>query len=106
MSGESREELADSGGFLVGQTDGVGIAEFIGESCPLFALGPDDLRWGEILERNPHLRPAVESGVCVVVDGVAVVVDEARADQLRAAGNGVVALQAAVAFSVLLGRFL
>jgi hypothetical protein len=39
-----------------------------------------------------------------VVDGVAVVVDEARADQLRCIGNGVVALCAAVALVELLRR--
>jgi hypothetical protein len=39
----------------------------------------------------------------LLADGVALVVDESRADQLRCGGNGVVAIQAAVAFAVLLG---
>lgn len=46
----------------------------------------------------------VESGVCGVADGLALVVDESRGDQLRAIGNGVVPLQAAVAFMVLARR--
>lgn len=73
-------------------------------SLPLFAPGPADGRWAEIVADNPHLAPAIESGFRVVVDGKSLVVDESRADQLRAAGNGVVAAQAAVAFAELLRR--
>lgn len=68
----------------------------------LFAPGPDADDWLEIIRRAPHLAPATQPGVRCVVDGHAVVVDASRADQLRAIGNGVVALQAAVAVRFLL----
>lgn len=68
----------------------------------LFAPGPDADDWLEIIRRAPHLAPATQSGVRCVVDGHAVVVGASRADQLRAIGNGVVALQAAVAVRFLL----
>jgi DNA (cytosine-5)-methyltransferase 1 len=71
-----------------------------------FAPGPADPRWSDILAGSPWLAPAIESGVRGMVDGNAVVLDESRADQLRAIGNGVVALQAAVAFAVLTRRLL
>jgi DNA (cytosine-5)-methyltransferase 1 len=78
----------------------------------IFAPGPHAAEWGDILERAPWLAPAVpngctastESGFCGVADGLAVVVDAARADQLRAIGNGVVPLQAAFAFRILARR--
>jgi len=71
---------------------------------PLFAPGPDASEWADVIDRFPYLAPATESGVRVLADGLAVVVDESRADQLRCVGNGVVALQAAVAFVVLARR--
>lgn len=88
----------------------------------LFAPGPADERWGGIIAERPYLAPAIlagsvrvwwddatgfvveaaaESGFHGMVDGLAVVVDESRRDQLRATGNGVVPLQAALAFAVL-----
>ena len=71
---------------------------------PLFPPGPADRDgWRELLGAHPHLAPALEPGVRVHVDGLAVVVDAARTDQLRAGGNGVVPLEAACAF-VLLAR--
>lgn len=70
----------------------------------IFPPGPDAFQWQTILTRNPHLAPAVESGFRVLADGLAVVVDEARADQLRCVGNGVVPLCAAVALVELLRR--
>lgn len=69
----------------------------------LFAPGPDSAKWQDIIRDTPYLSPATESGIRVLADGVAVVVDESRSDQLRGAGNGVVPLQAATAF-VLLAR--
>jgi DNA (cytosine-5)-methyltransferase 1 len=70
-----------------------------------FPPGPADHdAWRAVLEQHPHLAPAIESGVRVLADGLALVVDEGRADQLRCAGNGVVSLQAAVAFTELLRR--
>jgi DNA (cytosine-5)-methyltransferase 1 len=72
---------------------------------PVFPPGPGDAAaWRDILERWPWLAPAVEPGVRGVVDGTPLVVDESRADQLRAIGNGVVPLQAAVAVRELLRR--
>lgn len=72
----------------------------------LFAPGPADPRWGSILARNPGLAPSIEPGFCVLVDGLAVTLDESRADQLRCAGNGVVALEAAAAFVELAERMM
>lgn len=72
----------------------------------LFAPGPADPRWGAILARNPGLAPSIEPGFCVLVDGLAVTLDESRADQLRCAGNGVVALEAAAAFVELAERLI
>ena len=74
-------------------------------SLPIFAPGPNDASWEEILTSRPHLTPAAEPGLCVVVDGLAYPLDSDRTDALRAAGNGVVALQAAVAFTELFRRF-
>ncbi|MCA2968998.1 MAG: DNA cytosine methyltransferase [Acidobacteriaceae bacterium] len=63
----------------------------------LFPPGPADLdAWRQVPE---HLRPAVEPGLRRLADGAA-----ARVDRLRAAGNGVVPLQGAVALALLLGR--
>lgn len=67
---------------------------------PLFAPGPSDPEWGGILEQWPFLAPASEPGVCLVVDGLAHPLDCARADSLRAGGNGVVALAGALAFEL------
>jgi DNA (cytosine-5)-methyltransferase 1 len=71
----------------------------------LFAPGPGDAeRWRQILESQPQLAPAIKPGFRLLADGLALVVDEARADQLRCSGNGVVALQSAAAFVVLARR--
>jgi len=69
--------------------------------APIFAPGPASDDWQRITIDAPHLAPAIEPGVCVLVDGSSVVVDTSRADQLRCVGNGVVALQAAVAARLL-----
>ena len=69
----------------------------------LFPPGPDEAdEWRRILGAAPGLAPAVESGFRIVVDGIPVVLDESRADQLRCAGNAVVVLQAHIAFRQLL----
>lgn len=70
----------------------------------IFAPGPRSDQWPAIIADTPNLAPAIEPGFCVLVDGLAYVVDQSRADQLRCSGNGVVALQAAVAFAELLRR--
>ena len=69
----------------------------------LFAPGPN-ADWSRIVADHPHLAPAIKPGFRVLVDGVAYVVDTERAAQLRSTGNGVLPLQAAVAFIELIGR--
>ncbi len=69
-----------------------------------FAPGPLDARWPGIVAARPDLAPTIEPGVRLLADGLAGVVDESRARQLRQTGNGVVALQAAVAFVELVRR--
>lgn len=71
----------------------------------IFPPDPSSQGWHEIIAEQPWLAPAIKPGLFVLVDGVPVVVDEARAHQLRAAGNGVVSIQAAVALRALLARF-
>lgn len=71
-----------------------------GRELGIFAPGPGDFDgWGCVVADGSFdgRAPAVKPGVRVLVDGVALVVDQSRADQLRCGGNGVVALQAAVA---------
>lgn len=71
----------------------------------LFAPGPGAItQWTGIVTDTPCLAPAVKPGFRVLADGVALVVDAARADQLRCVGNGVVAIQGAAAFVELLRR--
>lgn len=72
--------------------------------APLFAPGPIDPRWPAVVANRPDLAPAVEPGVCLLADGMAYLVDESRAHQLRQGGNGVVPLQAAVALVELVRR--
>ncbi len=74
--------------------------------CGLFAPGPSDPRWPDILKNQPWLAPAIESGICVQADGMDLVVDESRRDQLRCVGNGVVPLQAAAAIVGLVRRLM
>lgn len=64
----------------------------------LFAPGPSDDAWHDIVAKHPHIVPAVEPGIRLLVDGRPVVVDESRADQLRCGGNAVVPSQVAAAF--------
>ncbi len=108
------DDLADTGGpglqgrewrGASGERHGQAAPRSVAELCPLplFAPGPD-ADWRDILALAPHTAPAVEPGVRVLVDGVTVTLDAARADQLRAGGNGVVALAAAVAFVTLARR--
>ena len=70
----------------------------------LFAPGPADERWAGIIAAAPWLAPAVEPGVRELASGQSLVVDESRADQLRATGNQCVAPQAAAALVVLARR--
>lgn len=61
----------------------------------------DEERWAAVLRDWPNLAPAVERGVCGVDDELAGL---SRAQWLRALGNGVVPLQAALAFTCLRAR--
>lgn len=70
------------------------------EVLSVFAPGPDDPRWADILVADPSLEPAV----CGMVGGLAGRLDLARADRLRLTGNGVVPLQAAIAIRELVAR--
>jgi len=81
-----------------------------GTGRTLFPPGPNDTdAWSEVLVRRPWMRPAIsqaeiESALCNVPDELARLVVSQRTDALRAAGNGVVALQGAVAFVELVRR--
>ena len=83
------------------------VAEFCGPH--LFAPGPQSELWRSILAERPWLAPAIseaeaQSFLCGISDGLAVRLDATRADALRCAGNGVIPLQAALAFAILAGR--
>lgn len=82
------------------RTDALSVCDALG----VFAPGPDSPDWTGIIERYPFLAPATQSGVCGMVDGHPLVVDESRSHQLRAIGNGVVPLQAAVGIVALVRR--
>ena len=80
-------------------------------SGSIFPPGPGDTEaWSNLLVREPWMRPAisqaeVESDIRNSHDGLAYLVVQQRTDALRAAGNGVVALQGAVALRILIERF-
>ncbi len=75
-----------------------------GELCGLFAPSPADPAWADIIDRFPHLAPALEPTFRSVVNGLACDMDDSRPARLKCVGNGVVALQAAVTAVVLIGR--
>ena len=89
--GESAAGSADPDDAHAGRSSGADL---------LFAPSPSDPRWGEILQADPALEPAI----CRMADGLASWLDLARADRLRLTGNGVVPLQAALAMHVLSSR--
>jgi DNA (cytosine-5)-methyltransferase 1 len=73
----------------------------------VFPPGPDSGEWDRIREERPNLSPALEkseakSYVRRMVNGVDVGLD--RVDRLRILGNGVVPLQAAYAFKLLMDK--
>ncbi|PYE79822.1 DNA (cytosine-5)-methyltransferase 1 [Xylophilus ampelinus] len=94
------------------------IAELRG--APLFAPGPADPVWADLVSASRvgswqravaddeagacPWAPATKPGVRMLADGLAIVVDESRAHQLRQIGNGVVPLCAAAAVVVVLQR--
>lgn len=76
----------------------------VSEFCGLFAPGPSDPRWRDILDEFPEVAPALEPTFRSVVNGLAFDMGDSRAARLKCVGNGVVALSAAVAFVVLARR--
>lgn len=85
--------------------DSDGTSRRIDNCSPrIFAPGPDLPEWLRIIEQHPHLAPAIEPGVFGVVDGNSLVVDQSRANQIRAIGNGAVPLCFAVAVAEFLRR--
>lgn len=94
-----------------GRRDSGGPSEF--ERCvgkfPIFAYGPSDPRWQDLLVSRPWLRPSwsqaeAESYFRPLAPGLADLVVNDRTSALRTLGNGVVPLQAAWAFIVLARR--
>lgn len=79
-------------------------------TLPLWPPGPGDERGWEEVIRGPGRGQALEPSVRVVADGVADGLVQsaldARTNQLRLVGNGVVPACAAVAYGVLLARLL
>jgi DNA (cytosine-5)-methyltransferase 1 len=74
--------------------------EKLGTTRTIFAPGPANLDlWAGVLAESPTLEPSV----CRVANGATERLDY-RQDRLRACGNGVVPLQAAVAVRVLADR--
>lgn len=72
-----------------------------GDRLPLHAPARNDWRAWELVARlDPSRMPAIESGVSVVADGLAI----ANSDILRLGGNGVDSLEAATAVGLLLDR--
>ena len=108
QQGSQGDEQPGSSGQRDGSEASGSVTEFCG-TLPTFPPGPADTdAWRRILAEYPELAPAlseeeVESGVCRSLDGLAHALDE-RTNRLRATGNGVVALQAAVAFTILARR--
>lgn len=90
------------------------------EFCGLFAPGPDDPRWPDIVAAQPWCSPslsraaereiaealaaAAEPVLRGISHGLAAGMDATRAHRLRACGNGVVAAQAAAAVVELVRR--
>lgn len=105
-AGGERWQSGSELGSLSGQADSAALGDSTPEfRGPFFAPGPDAFdAWAHTLRNAPHLAPALESGVCVLAHGMAFPLDASRPDQLRCAGNGVVALQAAAAFAHLFRR--
>lgn len=100
LAGPQRESAA---GFKVQNNGAAGRSG----GTEVFAPGPGDFDgWNRTVEDGSFdfKAPAIEPGVRVLANGLALLVDASRADQLRCAGNGVVVLQAAVALVELLQR--
>jgi len=95
-------QLEDGGGARA-RDEGRTTAELC--SAPfLFAPGPSDPRWPDILDSAAYLAPALEPAFRCLVDGMAFDMGDSRAARLKCVGNGVVPAQAGVAFVELLRR--
>lgn len=84
-------------------------ADWSSGEFPIFAPGPADERWADLLVWFPWLRPSlahaeIESAFRDVADGLAALLAHERTAALRTLGNGVVPLQAAIGFRILMLR--
>ncbi len=128
-AGDRRVALADAGGarpqglghgdHQVGRQEPAGHAGLESRAGLLFAPGPDDPRWVQIIRSAPHLAPAVadvDVARAFFAESVGAESDTAQAqsvvrrldawlaqrvDRLRAGGNGVSSLAAALAWRTL-----
>lgn len=92
-AGLVRGELAHPTGFIWGSSrNGMQEASNGSSNIPLFAPGPSDDRWQDIIKAAPALEPAV----CGMADGTS-----SRNDRLRLCGNGVSPLAGAYAYATL-----
>ena len=111
-----RERATAAGGAGAGLADADGEGERQPEwhrpqwrwASNVWPPGPGDLeQWRAVLARAPELAPATQPDVRGVADGVASeLVEPIRAHRLALLGNGVVPLEAALAWRVLLSRAL
>lgn len=99
-------DLANADGIgLRSQGDGEQQAGWIDKSqFGLFAPGPSSPAWKRIIDASPWLSPALEPTFHQLVNGLAFDMDDCRAARLKCSGNGVVALQAALATVILAQR--
>ena len=80
-------------------------------AIPLFAPGPSDSRWPDILREYPWLAPAISEDETIAIfrgefDGRSDEFDiKDRTDRLRAIGNMVCPMQACLGFVILANRF-
>lgn len=75
----------------------------------IFAPGPTNPIWQDVLVQRSWMRPSLsqaeaEPALCNLADGMANLLAHERTAALRGAGNGVVSLEAAVAFTILARR--
>jgi len=82
----------------------VGVERESPDELPTWPPSPASPDWGWALDRWPGLAPATEDAAQPGVRGVAHGLPD-RVDRLRALGNAVVPIQAAVAFNALAERF-
>jgi site-specific DNA-cytosine methylase len=84
-----------------------GWRDDLGKRPDKWHLGPpsasERAEWTRVVRKKSFLAPAVERGICRMVDGLSYPLDfdQNRRDRLRAVGNAVVPLAAANAFDVL-----